>query len=585
MGKVCPTRSYYAMRFKIFAFLFLLIPFVHGQSRAQSVLRGDWLGKFDDLTLVIEMSFDTVSDGHGGHSYIGTWTSPLQAGEIERMGEVSLSGNTLTVSMPSQGARFSATTGGGATPHLEGTWTQQGKTHKLVMCRARAYVGILPTPRDSIRLVFKFAPGPKGSTIATFGSPDQTSRIDATDRVVDSSGTLRFAVPKVGATYGGKRSKDQTSIKGNLDFGGKSQPMDLTYESQPHMLVRPQEPRGPLSYTERDVTFRNDAQAIELSGTLTIPKGGGAAPAVLLVPSAGPFDRDAAIADHKTMLVIADYLTRHGFVTLRVDRRGVGQSHGTLADATVTDLMTDVAAAVRFLRKTREVDPTKIGLLGHGEGGLIASITTAFDSNLHFLVLLSAPGERCDQVYNGQIEESFRLAGFNENALRTQMKLYVDIDSILSHSARLDEGDAPVVQYLTHVRDSLIKLEPAGSKKIEGIKADFVKLQSLLLSPWHKSYVRINPALVFRTVRCPVLAVGGSLDKQIPAKDNIAAIETALHGAKNMQVETKIYPGLNHLLQDAKTGEPREYQRINESISPQVLADVNAWMVAHTKGK
>src|SRR5262249_37713895 len=149
---------------------------------------------------------------------------------------------------------------------------------------------------------------------------------------------------------------------------------------------RPQDPKKPYPYREEEVTFENKTAKIKLAGTLTLPKEGGPFPAVLLITGSGPQDRDESIFGHKPFLGLADYLTRKGLAVLRVDDRGVGKSTGKFQGATTEDFATDVMAGVEFLKAHKEIDPARIGLCGHSEGGIIAPMVAGKSKDVSFIV-------------------------------------------------------------------------------------------------------------------------------------------------------------------------------------------------------
>src|SRR5262249_23072298 len=148
-----------------------------------------------------------------------------------------------------------------------------------------------------------------------------------------------------------------------------------------------QEPSRPFPYTEEEVSFENGAAGIRLSGTLTIPSGKGPFPAAVLIPKSGPLDRDERLLNHRPFFILADYLTRAGIAVLRADVRGVGKSGGKYGGAPTDDSASDAEAAVVYLKTRPEVDPHKIGLLSHGEGGLAAPIVAAGDHDVAFVVM------------------------------------------------------------------------------------------------------------------------------------------------------------------------------------------------------
>ena len=100
-----------------------------------------------------------------------------------------------------------------------------------------------------------------------------------------------------------------------------------------------------------------------------------------------------------------------------------------------------------------------------------------------------------------------------------------------------------------------------------------------LTSPWYRYFIAYDPAPALRKVKCPVLALGGSKDLQVPAAQNLPAIRKALDEGGNRNIEVDELPGLNHLFQTAKTGAPSEYSEIEETISPLALDKIANWIL------
>src|SRR5262249_59967373 len=135
---------------------------------------------------------------------------------------------------------------------------------------------------------------------------------------------------------------------------------------------RPQTPRPPFPYKVVDVSYPNEKGGVTLAGTLTEPEGPGPFPAAILISGSGEQDRDETLFEHKPFLVLADTLTRRGIAVLRLDDRGVGGSTGTTITSTSDDFAGDVLAGLDFLKTRGEIDPARLGLIGHSEGGIIA---------------------------------------------------------------------------------------------------------------------------------------------------------------------------------------------------------------------
>ncbi|HUK31718.1 MAG TPA: alpha/beta fold hydrolase [Candidatus Acidoferrum sp.] len=435
-----------------------------------------------------------------------------------------------------------------AAPGITGTW-----------------LGTLDTGALKLRIQFHIISGPTGLT-ATMDSLDQGARGIPTNSVTLNGSTLHLEVPSAAGKYEGQLDAAGATITGTWSQGGGSLPLVLhrsAEEAAP--LRRPQTPQKPYPYYEEDVTYSNAAAGITLAATLTIPQGKGPFPAILLICGSGPHDRDETIFEHKPFLVLADYLTRKGFVVLRADKRGNGKSGGVYATATTADFATDAEAGVAFLRTRAEVNRAKIGLLGHSEGGAIAPMVAAHDPAIAFIVLMAGPGVPGDQILIAQrslIEEAQGAPkDFIEKDAAVHRLLFDAIEQEKDKDSATVEKDV-VAKFTGQIPDAQL----AAEAKVE-------------TSPWFRYFLSYDPATSLRLVKCPVLAIDGSKDLQVPPELDLAAIRKALESGGNKHVETDELAGLNHLFQTANTGAPTEYADIEETIAPVALEKIGSWLL------
>jgi uncharacterized protein len=335
--------------------------------------------------------------------------------------------------------------------------------------------------------------------------------------------------------------------------------------------VRPQEPKRPLPYDEHHVSFPS-AGGVRLAGTLTLPRGPGRFPAVVLSGGTGRQDRDATIAGHRPFLVLADHLTRHGIAVLRFDERGVGSSTGDFAAATTLDFASDVLAAVRLLAAHPRIERRRIGLIGHSEGGMVAPIAANGTDDVAFIILLAAPGLPVRDIGPRQAERIALAegAGRDEVAARVQLS-----SSILALFAE-DLDDATLRARARPVLENgfaRLQLSPAARERQIELALDYYA------SPWAQFALRYDPRPALRTLRVPVLALNGGLDVQVDAARNLAAIAAALAAGSAPQVTTRELPGLNHLFQTARTGALSEYAGLDETFSPLALHLISDWVM------
>jgi hypothetical protein len=249
---------------------------------------------------------------------------------------------------------------------------------------------------------------------------------------------------------------------------------------------------------------------------------------------------------------------------LRYDDRGVGKSTGKFAPATSEDFAGDAWAAWQVLAARPEIDAKRIGLLGHSEGGLIAPMLAAAHPEIAFVIMLGGPGVPGDQIMLAQATAIMKASGAPEAAITANTDLQEQIFAIL----REETSMARVTERIEAI--------PAGSKDASAALAR----QSA--SPWMRFFVLHDPAPALAKVRCPVLALGAELDLQVLPEQNLPAIEAALKRGGNKDVTVVRLPGLNHLLQPAKTGLPAEYAQIETTMAPAALDTIATWIRQRT---
>lgn len=318
-------------------------------------------------------------------------------------------------------------------------------------------------------------------------------------------------------------------------------------------------------YRAEEITFLNPSANVSLAGTLTLPPGDRRYPAVVLIHGSGPLDRDESIAGHKLFRALSECLAGRGIAVLRFDKRGVGHSTGDLASATTLDLASDVVAAVSWLKRRPDVDTGKIGLIGYSEGGLIAPMVAAQDASLAFIVLMAAPGLPGHEIMSAQHRLAALAAGMSDAEAER-----VSAINAQAHAAICENEEAEAGIKIRNI------CETSGLElSSDAIEAAVKELNT----NWWRFFLSYDPVPTLRRVKCPVLAMNGTKDLQVTASENLGAIAAAL--AHNPDVEVKELRGLNHLFQTARTGAPREYGEIKETIAPCALDLLTRWIEKH----
>ena len=545
--------------------------------RAQSQIAGDWQGTLSAGGVQLRLALH-ITAGQDG-SLKATLDSIDQGAMGIPVTAVKLKDSRLSLTVDAVHGTYEGAVNKDAT-EIDGTWSQ-GQPLELNFRRAPAqaaapkpaapsdidgtWLGSLDTGAIKLRIVFKIVNTQDGLT-AQLQSPDQSPAWIPATSVKRSGSSLAFEIKSLAVVFEGKIAADLGSIDGTFTQMGSPLPLTLKrIKDQSELeLRRPQNPVKPYPYREEEVTYSNKAAGNTLAATLTIPPGKGPFPAVLLIVGSGPHDRDESLMGHKPFLVLSDYLTRKGIVVLRADKRGVGKSTGKTDTATTADFAADAEAGVAFLKSRPEVDPRKIGLVGHSEGGIIAPMAAVADPGVAFIVLMAGSGVPGDQI----IVEQGRLIA--EAGGESKEKAGQDAEKERETLGLVEkEKDPAALQRLLGVK---LAAEGAPDAQIAAqIKA--------LTSPWFRYFLTYDPATALRKLTCPVLAINGSLDLQVPPAQNLPAIRKALEEGGNKHYEVDELPGLNHLFQTAKTGSPSEYAQIEETMSPVALDKIASWIL------
>ncbi|HEX7287947.1 MAG TPA: alpha/beta fold hydrolase [Candidatus Angelobacter sp.] len=542
-----------------------------GQKTAADIA-GDWQGTLDagvaKLHLVLHVS--KAADG----SYSATLDSLDQGANGIPITSISFKDSKLTfASAPIRGT-YEGKVNADATL-IEGTWSQ-GQPMALNLRRAvkpsdidGAWLGTLEAGGAKLRLVFHITSTPAGLN-ATLDSLDQGALAMPASSIVREGQKVRIELKQVNGVFSGTLDKDLTTIEGTWTQGAplplvlkKASDKDLAKELAPRK--RPQDPVKPYPYREVEVSYENkSATGVTLAATLTLPQGTGPFPAVLLITGSGAQDRNEEVFGHRPFLVLADYLTRHGFAVLRADDRGFAKSTGNFASATTADFATDAEAGIVFLKSRPEINPRKIGLVGHSEGGLIAPMVAARNPDVAFVVMMAGPGVPGDQIIPEQTRLITEAGGGTHEAAE---KATTQQRELLALVRQDKGGDNAALE--KKLREKL------GAEVTEGQAG--ATLQRLN-SPWMRYFLAYDPAPALRKIKCPVLVINGEKDLQVPPAQNLPAIRKALEEGGNKHFEVVEMPGLNHLFQTAKTGSPNEYAQIEETVAPAALEKIAAWL-------
>lgn len=547
-----------------------------GLSSAQNIV-GDWQGalKAGGAELRLDLHIARNADG----SLKATLDSVDQGANGIPVTSISLKDSKLNFTVDAVHGAYDGKVAADVT-EISGTWTQ-GQPLPLSFKRTAApfktvhkpakpsdidgaWLGALDTGAVTLRVVFHITNTEDG-LMATLDSPDQGKNGIPVTTVTRDGASLKLEVKSINGGFEGKISSDLSTVTGTWTQMGNPLPLTLKRVKDTSELERrrPQNPVKPYPYKEEEVSFDNQAAGITLAATLTAPPGKGPFPAVLLIAGSGQHDRDESIMGHQPFLVLADSLTRKGIVVLRTDKRGCAKSTGNYATATTVDFAADADAGVTYLKTRPEVDPHRIGLIGHSEGGIVAPMAAAQNPDVAFIVMMAGSGVPGDEILVAQGILISEAAGTSHEEAEKNAAEEREVLVLVEH----EKDDAALEKELREKLAGKIPEAQLGAQ----IKT--------LTSPWFRYFLAYDPATALRKVTCPVLAMIGERDLQVPPKQNLPVIRKALADAGNKNVEVDELPGLNHLFQTAKTGAVGEYSEIEETIAPLALEKIAVWIL------
>lgn len=410
---------------------------------------------------------------------------------------------------------------------------------------------------------------------ATLDSPDQGVKGIPCGEVKVISDSISIDVPAIVGNYSGKINSEAKTISGLWNQAGSSFELNLEYSKEFIGPKRPQEPKPPFPYNSEDVKFFNEKDSITLAGTFTYPKEDGKFPAVVLITGSGAQNRDEEIFNHKPFLVISDFLTKNGYAVLRFDDRGVGESESNHSIATTFDFAEDVRAAIKYLKARNEVDKNKIGLIGHSEGAMIASIVASESDDVAFIILMAGPGLPGDSILYLQTELIYRAEGQSEEQIHEILDELREVYSILKSD--IDESEMKEI-LKSKYQQRFDKMSDEEKQRFGDLNTYMEMEIRIATSPWFRAFLKFDPRPILEKVKCPVLAVIGEKDLQVPPKENLPAIEDALKRGGNKNFKVTELPNLNHLFQTSQFGTISEYGIIEETMSPQALETMLNWL-------
>lgn len=569
---------------KVLAWAVALAALFAGSAAAQTApdVVGDWHGAVStpqtDITLVLH-----VTRGDDGALAAQIENYDQNPGKPAAITEITASGGHLVWRVASINASYDGNWDEAA-QQWKGTFNQ-GAALPLNLVKGApppkpvvagldgVWVGTIEANGVKLRQVLNVRTVEQG-TFALYSSPDQlVNGLPVTDLARDGQ-TVTLATIRGLAKFSGTLSEDGTQLAGT--WTAPNQPdatMTFTRATEEAIAARqnparPQTPHEPFPYKVEEVAFDNPAfPDVHLAGTLTLPEGDRPFPAAIMITGSGGQDRDETMLEHKPFAVIADHLTRNGIAVLRFDDRGVGKSTGDYGAATSADLATDANAAFAYLATRPEIRGQAIGFIGHSEGGMIGPIAMATNPDAAYFVSLAGPGTGLVQLMLSQRRLLTTQMGMTQEAIDKQEPVMRALFEAVAAADTAEAGYQAAMAVMTPEARALLGMPPE-------MDAGVVVRQ--VSGPWYQYFLKYDPVPNWSRIKVPVLALGGSLDLQVPAKDNLPAIREALRN--NPDATVVELPGLNHLFQTATTGGVGEYRDIEETIAPAALDLMTEWI-------
>lgn len=338
-------------------------------------------------------------------------------------------------------------------------------------------------------------------------------------------------------------------------------------------------------FKSEEVNYQNNKIGITISGSLTLPTSAKPSATVILVPGYGPNDRDYTLFTHKRFKVLAEYLTNHGLAVLRFDKRGVGKSTGDYGAATSRDFADDVMAGIEYLKTRKDIDASKIGLIGHSEGGMISCMVAAESDDVAFVVMMAGVVQADVKDLVVQTAKQMKADGASDELIAQDGKMRTQLLTIVKQESDVELAKIKIQQLMQDYWISLPESLKQESEKIPFAitSAKIDGMTQVFNSPWYRYFLHCKPVEVLKQITVPVLALYGDRDWIASSQSSVAIVSETLKAAGNNDVTALELPNLNHSLQTCQTGALVEYAMIEETIASEVLKTISEWIMSKIK--
>lgn len=344
------------------------------------------------------------------------------------------------------------------------------------------------------------------------------------------------------------------------------------------LLFMPARAQKTVTYHSDTVSFNSNDGKITFSGTLTVPNGAGDFPAVVIVSGTGKQDRDGNMAGHAVFAQIANHLSSNGIAVLRLDDRGTGKTTGVYETATTGDFADDALTAIQFLKKQKAINPEKIGLMGHSEGGVAIAIAASKSKDVAFLVSIAGLAM---SGYDAQIRQNEDLVA--ASALPDYDKRRSNEINQLMFKTVLKNAGNDSLETIINQTYAAWKVKDDAYFKTLNIEFDHFRFPvysyaRMASGPWYRYFIQYDAAKTLAKIKVPVLALNGDKDLMVAGEQNLANWKNYTAAGGNRKVRTVLLSGLNHLFLTCQACTIAEYPKIKAGFSPKALEIITNWL-------
>lgn len=334
------------------------------------------------------------------------------------------------------------------------------------------------------------------------------------------------------------------------------------------------------STTEEDVSFINTSDGAILAGTFSKPDEDGNFPAVILISGSGQQDRDETIYGHKPFKVLAEYLNKNGIAVLRFDDRGFGESTGDVWNATIDVLAADALAGINYLKSRKDVNQSRIGIIGHSIGAMQGANLAAENTEIAFLVMLAGPGVPWAENHVAANNENLKRRGESIEVIESGDRLLNEMIPIMQVGRDYQTTKAKLSELISKWKQSL---DGVAKTQIEEFHESHPRYWETMAgdyaSPLYLSLANFETSKYLKKIHCPVLSIIGDKDVQVLSALNNPAIELALMEGGNKNYLVLEVSDINHLFQHCETGLADEYAEIDEAFNEEVMEIIAKWIL------